>query len=174
MPVKLKCEVCDAEFAVTPSRANDARFCSSSCYGKYRSQAFRGSANPNWSGGPPSVTCNVCGKRTTTDSNKLKRNDHHFCSWACYAEWRNGKLRGSKHPNWRGGKMRPDGLRMPAHLSEAIRARDGHQCTRCGGTHLLAVHHIVQPRVGGTNDESNLRTLCCSCHAVIHHERGDI
>lgn len=35
------------------------------------------------------------------------------------------------------------------------------------------VHHIVPLSEGGTNDESNLMSLCRSCHAKIHKERGD-
>lgn len=35
------------------------------------------------------------------------------------------------------------------------------------------VHHIVPLSEGGTNDESNLMSLCRSCHEKIHHERGD-
>lgn len=35
------------------------------------------------------------------------------------------------------------------------------------------VHHIVPLSRGGTNDESNLMSLCRSCHEKIHHEMGD-
>ena len=35
------------------------------------------------------------------------------------------------------------------------------------------VHHIVPLSEGGTNDESNLMSLCRSCHEKIHKERGD-
>lgn len=35
------------------------------------------------------------------------------------------------------------------------------------------VHHIVPLKEGGTNDESNLMSLCKSCHSKIHAERGD-
>ena len=35
------------------------------------------------------------------------------------------------------------------------------------------VHHIVPLAEGGSNDESNLMSLCRSCHEKIHHERGD-
>jgi 5-methylcytosine-specific restriction protein A len=35
------------------------------------------------------------------------------------------------------------------------------------------VHHIVPLSEGGTNDESNLMSLCRSCHEKIHRERGD-
>lgn len=35
------------------------------------------------------------------------------------------------------------------------------------------VHHIVPLAEGGSNDESNLMSLCRSCHEKIHRERGD-
>jgi 5-methylcytosine-specific restriction protein A len=35
------------------------------------------------------------------------------------------------------------------------------------------VHHIVPLREGGTNDFSNLVSLCSACHARIHAKRGD-
>lgn len=35
------------------------------------------------------------------------------------------------------------------------------------------VHHIKPLAEGGTNDESNLISLCKSCHSRLHAERGD-
>jgi len=35
------------------------------------------------------------------------------------------------------------------------------------------IHHIVPLAAGGTNDESNLMSLCRSCHAKIHGDRKD-
>jgi len=32
------------------------------------------------------------------------------------------------------------------------------------------VHHIVELSKGGTHDESNLVSLCRSCHSRVHHE----
>lgn len=50
-------------------------------------------------------------------------------------------------------------------------------CERCFEqgrmTPLDEVHHIVPVREGGGNEESNLMSLCRSCHNLIHAERGD-
>lgn len=50
-------------------------------------------------------------------------------------------------------------------------------CERCYAqgrmTPLDEVHHIVPVREGGTDEESNLMSLCRSCHNLIHAERGD-
>ena len=35
------------------------------------------------------------------------------------------------------------------------------------------VHHILPLSRGGTNDRSNLMSLCQSCHTKIHNELGD-
>lgn len=35
------------------------------------------------------------------------------------------------------------------------------------------VHHIKPLSIGGTHDESNLMSLCKSCHSKIHAEIGD-
>ena len=35
------------------------------------------------------------------------------------------------------------------------------------------VHHIIPLSQGGTHDESNLMSLCQSCHTKIHMEIGD-
>ena len=40
-------------------------------------------------------------------------------------------------------------------------------------TPVEQVHHILPLRDGGTNDFSNLRSLCAACHARTHAERGD-
>ncbi len=48
---------------------------------------------------------------------------------------------------------------------EAVRARDGHQCTRCGSSVQLEVHHVVALEDGGAAyDPANLVTLCANCH----------
>jgi len=65
---------------------------------------------------------------------------------------------------------------IPPARRRAVLARDGHQCRtkRCKSKHFLEVHHIVPRSRGGTNDESNLITLCSSCHRLIHESpRGD-
>ena len=48
------------------------------------------------------------------------------------------------------------------------------ECYRKGiMTPVEEVHHIKPLSEGGTNDFSNLMSLCKSCHSRIHAERGD-
>ena len=62
------------------------------------------------------------------------------------------------------------------------KARDRHAkehplCEKCltegRVTMMDEVHHIVPVSRGGTHDDSNLMSLCRSCHNRIHHDLGD-
>lgn len=50
-------------------------------------------------------------------------------------------------------------------------------CEKCfeegRATLMEEVHHILPVSRGGSNDQSNLMSLCRSCHNKIHHELGD-
>jgi 5-methylcytosine-specific restriction endonuclease McrA len=46
--------------------------------------------------------------------------------------------------------------------------RDRHHCRFCKTTHNLTPHHIVFRSQGGTDDLSNLLTLCMRCHDGVH------
>lgn len=50
-------------------------------------------------------------------------------------------------------------------------------CEKCFENGVLVeveeVHHIKPLAEGGTHEKSNLISLCKSCHARIHAERGD-
>ena len=46
-------------------------------------------------------------------------------------------------------------------------------CVACGTTDNLNQHHLVPRSLGGSDDDSNLLTLCGSCHAKVHQVRAD-
>jgi 5-methylcytosine-specific restriction enzyme A len=52
---------------------------------------------------------------------------------------------------------------IPARIRCAVFARDGYRCRRCGSHHHLQIDHITPHSWGGSDDPSNLQTLCCSC-----------
>lgn len=52
-------------------------------------------------------------------------------------------------------------------LRNDVLKRDNRQCSVCGATTNLEVHHIVKVKHGGTNDMDNLITLCTRCHRAI-------
>lgn len=55
-----------------------------------------------------------------------------------------------------------------------VLARDRHRCRRkgCGNNRFLEVHHLVQRAAGGSNEASNLVTLCSACHSLLHDRGG--
>jgi len=49
-------------------------------------------------------------------------------------------------------------------LRFAVFKRDGHKCLRCDRTRQLTIDHIKPVKLGGTDEMSNLQTLCKSCN----------
>lgn len=71
--------------------------------------------------------------------------------------------------------------RMPidAATKHQVNLRDTTQCahrnsdgTRCEAKHWLHVHHIKEVSQGGTNDLSNLKTLCFAHHKIAHLDQS--
>ncbi len=46
-------------------------------------------------------------------------------------------------------------------------------CVACGTPDNLNQHHLVPRSLGGSDDESNLLTLCGPCHAKAHQVQAD-
>lgn len=46
-------------------------------------------------------------------------------------------------------------------------------CVACGTVGNLNQHHLIPRSLGGSDDESNLLTLCGSCHAKAHQVKAD-
>jgi len=66
-----------------------------------------------------------------------------------------------------GGSRR---IPVPQDVRWTVFQRDGYQCGHCGSTVDLTIDHIQPVIWGGSNDPSNLQTLCRSCNSV----KGDI
>ncbi|MCX0337428.1 HNH endonuclease [Acinetobacter radioresistens] len=63
--------------------------------------------------------------------------------------------------NWGSGR----GGRPWRRLKQKIHLRDEWTCCSCGRvTHELELDHIVNVAQGGTDDETNLQSLCVECH----------
>jgi len=59
-------------------------------------------------------------------------------------------------------------------LRHQVYTRDNHTCQNCGATSVeLHAHHVVPLSAGGTNNTSNLTTLCASCHTKVHPRMRD-
>ena len=61
---------------------------------------------------------------------------------------------------------RESARRISRGKRNAVLARDGHRCVHCGAMDELRIDHIVPVASGGTNGESNLRTLCRWCNGA--------
>jgi 5-methylcytosine-specific restriction endonuclease McrA len=64
-------------------------------------------------------------------------------------------------------------LRRQLGRNLRILERDGWRCSNpmCRARSRLHVHHIVFRSHGGSNDPSNLITLCLACHVLVHSGR---
>ncbi len=99
--------------------------------------------------------------------------------------WNKGKkfMALDKNPNWKGGKsFEPYGQIFNNSLKETIRQRDDYRCQECfrhqdelfsksGIKYKLNIHHIDYDK--NNNDESNLISLCKSCHTQTNFRRED-
>ena len=59
-----------------------------------------------------------------------------------------------------------------ANTKAMVKARDGYKCVLCKGKSKdkhLHVHHVVFRSEDGSDEESNLVTLCKTCHDKLHH-----
>jgi 5-methylcytosine-specific restriction endonuclease McrA len=67
-------------------------------------------------------------------------------------------------------------LRLGAHsykeLCRQVLARDNWRCQVCGSTNNLQVHHQQLRSQQGSDEDSNLITLCMDCHERLHHGYG--
>lgn len=81
-----------------------------------------------------------------------------------------------KNPSLANPEIRPWGYQKGTNYGfENTKAmvlnRDSYTCQCCKGKHKdskLEVHHIIFRSQGGSDDESNLITLCHTCHQNLH------
>jgi len=68
------------------------------------------------------------------------------------------------------GKAAAMAIDAPAYRELVLR-RDGFRCCQCGvfcHRQDADVHHLIPRSLGGSDDPSNLITLCDGCHAAHH------
>ena len=58
--------------------------------------------------------------------------------------------------------------KTPPWMRALVLERDGVMCRNCGNRQRLQAHHVIFRADGGPTQLSNLATLCCSCHALLH------
>jgi hypothetical protein len=74
---------------------------------------------------------------------------------------------GDRWPIVRTGDRQPiaDGVRL------GVKMRDGFACVWCYSTYELVLDHIVPWSAGGSDDPTNLRTLCWTCNETRSNRR---
>jgi 5-methylcytosine-specific restriction endonuclease McrA len=58
-------------------------------------------------------------------------------------------------------------------LCQLVLKRDGWKCQVCGSSQTLQVHHKTFRSQQGSDEDSNLITLCAGCHKK-HHCGGKV
>jgi 5-methylcytosine-specific restriction endonuclease McrA len=63
-------------------------------------------------------------------------------------------------------------LRLDSHsykeLCQRVMERDSWRCQICGSRNNLQVHHQRRRSQQGSDEDSNLITLCAGCHEQLH------
>ena len=63
-------------------------------------------------------------------------------------------------------------ITIPKSVRKYVYQRDNYQCQSCGKTEQetkLNIDHIIPLATGGSNDMSNLQTLCSKCNQKKKH-----
>lgn len=150
---EVPCDYCGTMLSRINARLNGRQYCDMQCYTAHRRQMkIERYTKP----------CVVCGELLTLRDGETIPNFRKrlTCSEACRIE---------RYVDTRCGEEGPDRTYPPEFndvLRERIRDRDGYACQECGviedGTRVHDVHHIDYDK--HNCDESNLITLCLSCH----------
>lgn len=144
------CPVCGKSF--TEFKSQNKVTCSHECYVEWQriTTSARGINKV-------AVNCAYCGNELKIFPSQV--HEMNFCNRFCLAKMfpKNGKNNG----NWKGGNSQ--------YFRTQTMIRDNHKCVICGFDIVVDVHHITPRSMGGTNDFSNLTTLCPN-----HHRMADL
>lgn len=155
------CKICEKEFFVKPVNY-DQLYCGYECYWKDKKKI-------------KDLQCKNCLKIFTPTWLTSEKAKPKFCSHNCWSFYqridKSSKLRGEKHPLWKGGiskNYRTDKNSIQyKEFRWTIFVRDNFTCQICfkKGGELNMDHiksYILHPKL--RLEESNCRTLCVQCH----------
>ncbi|MGV9141480.1 MAG: HNH endonuclease [Promethearchaeota archaeon] len=166
--VEVECEYCDDVFKITSKKSEKRRFCSAECHKNYIKKHRN------------EVECHQCGEKFSRKPYSVKRSNKNFCSMECKNKYQSYIMSGERNPNWNGGYEPYYGANW-IDVKKKIKERDRDKCCICGDDNILHIHHIIPMRFYQSrknfddewylkaNDESNLITLCNSCHRSVHN-----
>lgn len=101
--ITIICKQCGKEFFVSKSREHTAKFCNSTCYGKWLSE---NKDHLNFSlqeNEQITIICKYCGKKFGVA--KYREHTAKFCNNICYGKWLSENNTGSNNPAWEGGQI---------------------------------------------------------------------
>lgn len=171
------CLTCGKSFNIQPcqTRRGGGKYCSPRCYRNSRigvpcSEERKRKISEAKKNRITKI-CLTCGKQFETIPSQIKEGRGKYCSHHCYGESLIGKNIGPLNNLWRGGmSYEPYTIEFTRELRLRIRKRDKYICQVCGKSKSKHVHHINYDKKDSR--ESNLITLCCSCHAHTNFQRG--
>lgn len=144
------CPVCGKSFTEYKSQAKVT--CSYECYIEWQrlTTSARGINKV-------ATNCAYCGKELKLFPSQI--HETNYCNRFCLAKAfpKNGMNNG----RWNGGSSQ--------FFRRQTMIRDDYKCAICGFDAVVDVHHITPRANGGTNDFSNLITLCPN-----HHKMADL
>jgi 5-methylcytosine-specific restriction endonuclease McrA len=167
--VTVRCEWCNKEQSVIPSRVRKYRFCSYRCRGEWRKVNWTGENSPFWQGGERTKVCAHCGVTFSIKPNQpiTTFRKQRFCSHECGVLGRN--IEGESNPNWKGGHSNRSAKQHK--WATNVISRDNATCQRCGATGVELHAHHIKPFKSHPElrwDLANGVTLCFDCHWAEH------
>lgn len=150
--IKSACPVCGDTFYTYTHKNRRVTCGKDMCYRTWQglTTAARGSSKVI-------TKCNYCGRELRLFPSQVK--ERNYCNRFCLAK--DNPKNGNNNGNWRGGRWR--------YIQEQVFIRDEYRCAICGFDLAVDAHHITARTKGGTNDFSNLITLCPN-----HHRLADL
>lgn len=61
-------------------------------------------------------------------------------------------------------------IQISKSINRLVFKRDKNRCVICGSTHNLTIDHVIPLSKGGSNNETNLMTLCSPCNRAKGNE----
>lgn len=173
MTVDLVCNNCKQKYKLISSRSKTSKYCSKKCMYEDFKTRYLGENNPSYGRPRPDLaernktqtqiqavikfhTGRKCSEETKRKIGMASRNVNLKLNW-----WK-----GESNPFYTGNpNAHSKNNWIPKKLRNRILERDCYTCQDCGiKSQNLHVHHIIPRRDGGTNEESNLKSLCRKCH----------
>lgn len=152
--VSKACGVCGKTFSERASIINKRKTCGDdACYRTWVSltSTARGQKKET-------VPCAHCGAELRLYPSQV--HDYNFCNRFCQGQHNSSLFSGANNARWKGGNRQ--------YFQAQARIRDNHRCVVCGFDLATDVHHITPLSEGGTDDFSNLLTVCPNHHRLAH------